>query len=602
MSTRPMSTRPKSTGQRATASPDQTASPTPGLSPSPQVTQPAGNQAVAADAGLAPGGDMDTSLGGPFAALLLDVLPLTEAVTAGLSHAANPAVRDWLLALDPASVAAALGDRPGVIGRVLDRLLPAGTGLTGQSTLAGALVGGAEVAGQATLWHQGGGQLEVGTQPRLRLDQGAGLGGAMTDPFGGGVTAKAGVDAGVDVQVEVEAGATLSWAEWSQAFGLGAGELWRRCVLGDAPALGPDGAGVAPLLSADFSASVATGAQATATLQCDDLESVPRPLRDLLDGLAVGAASWSALAELGGGVELSVSAFDGSWWCARLSGEGEALASAAGAASIAAPGLDTAAWAGATAAAAGAGCAIELTVETGAQPDAPSMLVGATFALTSSTGQGGSGRADTVQFDSLAAAWAGLSGRDPAGGGALSADLAAGAPPSVAVAVDQALDPARLAHELPGWFAGIPGAESLLDAGHHGLTSSCAQLALEGTATVSSDDLASAAQAGLTVPDGSSRAGAWRAAADAILHRRLGGVVPAWAGGQEAAIDAAADRVAGFDAVRLRGFVGVGAGGTLSGAAVGRVSGTAQVATRIEIDRPASDADRATLRRVVVGP
>ena len=154
----------------------------------------------------------------------------------------------------------------------------------------------------------------------------------------------------------------------------------------------------------------------------------------------------------------------------------------------------------------------------------------------------------------------------------------------------------------PGWFAGIPGAESLLDAGHHGLTSSCAQLALEGTATVSSDDLASAAQAGLTVPDGSSRAGAWRAAADAILHRRLGGVVPAWAGGQEAAIDAAADRVAGFDAVRLRGFVGVGAGGTLSGAAVGRVSGTAQVATRIEIDRPASDADRATLRRVVVGP
>jgi len=591
-----------STQQRAAATASAATETTLAPTPSPVAPQPAGNQAAAADAGLAAGGSMDTSLAGPFAGLLLDVLPLADAVEAALAHAGNPAVRAWLLGLDAPAVAAALDGRPGALGVALERLLPAGTGLSGESTLAGALVGGVEVAGEAAIWHRGGGQIEVTTHPRLRLDEAAGLGGAMTDAFGGGVEARSEVAAGIDLMVDVRAGAHLAWGAWSEALDLGPGELWRRCVLGDAPALGPDGAAIAPLLSADFDGRAAAGATASACVRCDDLDSLPGPLRAVVDRLRVGSASWGALAQAHGAVELSISAFDGATWCARLSGEGDALASVAGAAAVAAPGLDTAAWAGATGAAAGASCAIELTVTDAARPDGEAKLVAAAFELTTSAGADADSRSDTMRFDSLASAWAGLSPRDPGAGSALSSDLAAGAPPSIEAAVALQLDPARLAQELPGWFADLPGGEALLAEDRSGLSASAAHLALEGSALVTGDDLALAAQAGLTVPPGSSRAGAWALAADAVLQRRLGGAVPAWAAGQQGALDAAADRVGGFDGVRLRGFVGVGAGGSLSGAALARVSGTAQVATRLQIDRPAPDADRATLRRVVVGP
>lgn len=122
-------------------------------------TDARGNQHRAETAGLAGGeDDRDYGLAGEFAALILDALPLGEAVEAALPYVSNPAVREWLQALDPATLLASVD---GLAARCLDAVWPVGTGVTVEGEIAGAIALGTKLKGSALALRTGADQVRT---------------------------------------------------------------------------------------------------------------------------------------------------------------------------------------------------------------------------------------------------------------------------------------------------------------------------------------------------------------------------------------------------------------------------------------------------------
>ncbi len=563
---------------------------------------PQGNQAALDSLGLSATPNTDTSLAGPFAALLLDGMPLGVGLPVAVDHIANPAVATWIAQQDPAAIDSTLRGDADAFFALLDRLWPRGVGLSLEGQLAAQVLGGLGGQGAWTLLRDDAGRLCLRGGPTFLLKQGLGLGLGMTDAFGEGPAAAAGLKAEQYLQVNLEAAVSADPSQWMAALGLGPAGLVDAATRGpEAPPV-VDGAATHPLF--DFDPELALGARASGAVagQLDAPDLVPDwlqlPLLDLQRYFALDSdqsARLSALAGLGFllvGVDLGRVGL-------QFQGQLAALAEAAGLLNLqvsGAPWLELEA-----AARQGAESRVTLRLEL----DARALAAGGVAPLLSTrlelsrSGQDGAGeRSDVLVFDSVGAALSALcpSASPATGPGpSLASVLQDGAPSALSRDGAMDLDLAGLAEALPDWLDGLIPDELMQNEGSVGFIAHQSSLTLTGRQRLDAADLDAIAATGLRLPGAISAVAALAGLAEAVAALRLGAPAPAWIAPWESAILAHFGQRPALDEARLLGRLALGAGGALKLGAGVAVQGSASGVVAVEVDRPASEEDQRLL-------
>ena len=200
-----------------------------------------------------PGHEME----GPHAGLLLDSLPLPEAIAAASSWLHNPAVAEWMAARAPAS------DMGSITGGLLDALWPAGTTLMLEGDLGGHLFGGLELQAVGSFGRTPDGRLTAAIQTQAGISFIQAIGLQDEDAFG---------RTRLDERADAAALLALEVCWDIDGLALGIPRLMAVCMTDD-PAR-ELGAACAPIiLEAAPDVAVTAGVQATASIADEALEA-----------------------------------------------------------------------------------------------------------------------------------------------------------------------------------------------------------------------------------------------------------------------------------------------------------------------------------------
>jgi hypothetical protein len=583
----------------------------------PQAAAPTGgavdagsNQATAEAAGLEGGGDDDLSLDGPNAGLLLDGLPITEAVPLALAHGQNPTVQQWIAELPDSDAEAALMQIEGLAQRALDTLWPVGVGLVGLVGADTAFLSAFAAQGvEVCVSREGPLSFKLSYQNTVR--QGARAGAAAE-----GVAGEASAAVGAELRVAVTS--ELAGRALAPFLGLRAALLLDGLLR--VPLVIPAFAclGLAELLRAsrvDAEAAAVTEASAQMAVDLDDPEALHPAIRAALHALPVGLKVDARLeALLSAGATLARAS--GGAWGLSLTGKVGGLARLGGALTAALGPLRFELLGPMAEAAPQAELTLRFTLsggapEPGTVAPAPCTVQLGAAAVPEAGGQSvaRTHSVDYPSWEALCAAFErnpeGLVGGEPLPGvtdqpWALSEVLKAAPPSALRVALSLPLSAPELVHAAPELHRTLihlsgGAAGAVLAAG--------TAISLTGEALIAPEDLRLAADLGLCAPAGSTAVGAVRWAADAVLAARTGSPFAADAAAWGADLRAAfwgtpaltEARVQGTVKVELSTGVAVDSPGLPEGAAGLRVGGG------LRVDLAAPPAELARLQRAAAG-
>ena len=588
--------------------------------PAEEQVQAGGNQAAVEEAGLDGGGSDDYSLSGPFAGLLLDVMPLAAALSAAAEFISNPAVQEWIRAVsDEALMAVALEDGD-LVGFLLDAIVPAGTGveLTGEMALG--LFLGADFSNTVQMLRTEDNTLHLECHPAIKVGVSGGEGGKVVDAFGNGVEATAGGEAYAAIQADGALDVVPSAAGLLKVLGASASDIIIHKATGERmAATGPDAA--APLLEGvepDWAVGLDVGAKGEARAQVPSVRELPGPLagpaQAVLDlaGLAFDA---SAVAEVTGLVHGTVQIQDECTATFAAEGTTGALAEASASFSMVLGGEQIAALDAMAGFDCGLAAKLELSFDATQISQGLAEVTSTALELTVSGGVGAAATTEgadletetsstTMRFDSIFDARDTLFGQvntlDGNGCEAIPGTEAAkpltellveaGGGPAITETHTVTLDPSRFAGEIGRW-ADLLGVDDIAEGQRSGGISTDSELLLSGEIAVTPDDYARAAATGIEIQGDAGRFVAWRDLATAIHAARGAGTTPAWLAPWAAELEGEFGADAPMTNVRLKGFVGVGAGGEAAGAMVAEVEGKVAGTARYIVDKAATEDD-----------
>ena len=597
-----------STQAHQTQTQTQTAAQEQAQTSAPEHEQAGGNQQALDEAGLASEEtETDTSLLGPYAELILSAMPLAVALPMALPFVANPLVREWILGLAPEAIAKVLEGDESLSRTLLEHVWPAGIGfeIAGFADLG--LNVGAGIEGARRAVNTDGTVLDEQLDARFSAKLDTGVGGGATDAFGNG--AQAGADAALAVAVEVNA-RTYSpmpahWWTLLDKTPLDVLVDYLSGVRGPAQLE----TGVAPGEAFELQVTTSGGAEVSAGAAAINNSALPDWLGSALQpylgdsgapgtGLDLSRLQPELEAQLGAAGKLktvervSPSGLD---WGVQL--EGTVSGMVAG-------GLGTMLSADENAALQevarlGGGGGWTATVHAGLQVDAglldgQSLLDNVELAvggvdLAESTAWGAVEQTNTRSYPNFTALWStqtaldAMSDRDGAPEAtSLDEVLASGATLSKTRATQVALDPAQLADVAPGIW-GTVLSQLGLDRTHVGVTSTDAELALEGTVEVDHAALQAAADAGVVAP-GPTAGNALEETAEALLAAATGDVVPGWATPWADALEAQGPGL--WTQSQVKGWAGVGAGGSVSLGEGVKGNGSAGATAKVLVEIP----------------
>ena len=590
-----------------------------GQAPAAEEVQPSGNQAATEQAGLEGGGSDDYSLAGPFAGLLLDVMPLATALSMAADYIDNSAVLEWLRAVSDEALLAAAQEDGELVGFLLDAILPVGTGveITGEMGLN--VLAGGELATSAQLMRTDVNQLHMETHPSVKVGlSGGGAGLKVVDAFGNGVEAGAGGELFVKLQTDGELNMEPTAPALLEVMGVAVVDAVIGHARGALTCAMPEV--FEPLAQAnrpEWQVTYNQGGKAEAKAQVASMDELPSPIigpAKALVELAGVTMDASALAEasalsqdtlklMGDGQamftkEASLSALaETSGSLSMLVGDGEVAALEAMADLSAEVGGKLEILFDATQVSQGLAevfsTAVELTWGGGMNADATTE--GESLeSETSST---------TMRYESILAAKDGLFGQvndvDKNGCEAIPGTEAAkplsellaesGGGPSFTETQTVTLDTDRFSAEIGRW-ADLLGVDQLNEQNSN-IISTDSELKLSGELAVTPDDYARAASTGIKVQGDAGKFVAWRDLATAINAARGAGTTPSWLAPISAELEAEFGGDAAMTNARLKGFLGVGAGGEIAGEALEEVSGQGAVTARYLVDKAATEDD-----------
>ncbi len=567
-----------------------------------------GNQQALDEAGLVSREtETDTSLLGPYAELILSAMPLSLALPMALPFIANPRVRDWMVGLAPEAVAKVVGGDESLSRTLLEQVWPAGIGfeIAGFADLG--LNVGTGIEGARRAVNTDGTILDEQLDARFAAKLDSGAGGGATDAFGNGV--EAGADAALATVVEVNARTyTPMPADWWNLLDKSPADVILDYLSG---VHGPAQlkTGVAP--GEDFALQVTTsgGAEVSAGASAISANVLPgwlgKALQPYLGNsrapelaldlsrlqpelqVQLGAAGKLKLVErvspdgLDCGVELegTVSGMVAGGLGTLLSGEeNRALQEVA---------------------CLGGGGAWTVTVHAGLHVDAgmfdgQSLLENVELSvggvdLAETTAWGTAQQTNTRSHPNFTALWrtqAALAEVTDRDGNpevtSLGDVLSSGATLSKARDTQVALDPAQLAGVAPGIWGTILS-QLGLDRTQVGATATDAELALVGTVEVDHEALEAAADAGVVAP-GPTAGNALEETADALLAAATGAVLPAWATPWADALEAQGPGL--WTQSQVKGWAGVGAGGSVSLGKGVKGNGSAGASAKVLVEIP----------------
>jgi len=163
-----------------------------------------GNQARVAGAGLCRPTEEDYGFGGSFAAMMLDVLPLGEALATAIDFLDNSAVMGWLRRRDPREV---LDACDGAFAALAGQVFPVGRGIEGKVAAGVELGAGLEGELEVGMMRMDGTTVHLETTLEAdmgaKVAAGADVENAFGEPFVGAM-AKAGVKVVVEDQASVD--------------------------------------------------------------------------------------------------------------------------------------------------------------------------------------------------------------------------------------------------------------------------------------------------------------------------------------------------------------------------------------------------------------
>lgn len=586
-----------------------------------QSTGP-GNQAEVEQAGLEGGGSDDYSLTGPFANLLLDVMPLGAALKAAIEVITNPVVQDWIRALPDQALIEALSDDRSLVDFILQDVLPVGAGVEVSEAVGGTLVLGVELGATGSISRPTPDQLHFEAHPILKIAAAVGEGGKVLDAFGNGVNLSAEAEASYTAKVDLTSTVPLSLPALLQYAGASAADVLIPFWL-STPAAYLTGVDELANLSAtvdgvteDNDASLAVGGKAEATAQFDGIDAVPAPIAGpigmLADPLMLDA---SGLAQATGLVEGSLSIGDDGLGTVAFKGTVGALAEAKASMEAVLMGTELAALDAVASVSGSAEVSAEFEFDIQKMRTEGKTAERTTISIGVTTSAGADlsteGEADhaavttsTMTFDSFGAAAAVIcndvneldgNGNEAIPGTEASKTLAevlvdVGSVPSVTETIELELDAQRLAAELPA-FAGMVGIDDLAGETNVGVISSDSELKLSGAVPVTPADFQTAADTGIVLPGTVARGKALDDVAEAISAARGGGSTPGWLSEWEQGLRSAFAGQSAMNTAQLKGFVGVGAGGELAAEEVAKAEGKVQGTVKYTIDRAATAQD-----------
>ena len=587
-----------------------------------ESTATQGNQAEVEQAGLEGGGTDDYSLSGPFANLLLDVMPVEEAIAVARTVIENPVVQDWLRSLPEAAILDVLRGARTLVGWLMDGVLPVGAGLELAAALGVRANIGVALAQTYTVQRTELERLKLSSNPCIKVGVSEGVGGKVLDAFGHGVDVSAKGEAYVGIEGHMAEEVDLSLAVLLKYAGVSAVELLISRALGLttpgqlSPVSLPDLVGELDGVDTEASARVSAGAGLSATASVDGISDLPEKLglavEPLLgDDLYVEAA---ALAQLAGLVEGSLTIKDDQTAAFALKGSLKAVAEASGQLGAVFSPTHQAS----LAAMAELGAAFQLD---GVWEVDPKQLQTGTSDLLStritlSADKMGSAEASTdgaleqestmssLVFDSFDAAKQAVThqanalnvdGEVAHSGTEASRPLSevldeVGSLPTAQTTVQIELDAARLAESVSG-LADLVGVDELAGEQSTGLVSNDSELILSGVAAVTPDDFERTRDMGIVLPGSVLQATALDRVGDAIQAARGAGTTPAWLSEWAPALRNEFGGETAMSEGRLKGWIGVGVGGDASvkAGASGSLKGSGTV--KYLVDQSATEQD-----------
>lgn len=590
--------------------------------PTPEHEQAGGNQQALQEAGLASGSsETDTSLFGPYAEMMLSVMPLATALPMALPCVRNPIVRDWILALAPEKIAAVLEQDQPLSRQLLEHVWPAGIGFEigvfgdlGLNMGAGLQAARSAVNTDGTVLDE---RLDATFSARVDTS----VGGGIQDAFDNGAQVGAGAALTIAAGVAARAYSPMP-AHWWTLLGKTPLDVLREFLSG---VRGPVQlqTGVAPGEAFEVEVTATAGPELSAGGETFCQSTIPSWLAEAIQPLIPSVDSLGSRTDLSqqvANLEALLGATGKLQTVERVSPAGldwslELQGTLSG---MVAGGLGTALCREETSALQevaklAIGGASVVTVRAGIHADCGLVDKDAALAdlqlslggveLASNSVWGTVEQTDTQSYPSFTALLAtqaalpALQSRPGDSGPTCLADvLSSGATLAQTRATRVELDPAQLADVAPGIWGGVV-AQLGLDRTHVGATATHAELALVGRVEVTQDALQTAADAGTMAP-GPTAGNALEETAGALLAAATGDALPGWAAPWADTLEAIGPEL--WTQSQVKGWAGLGTGGGVSvggglkgsGSAGGTAKVLVEIPTTTEQHRQLADAAR----------